>query len=120
MQLDFDAVIVAHRKWKDRIRDGILNNSLVDWRTVEPDDRCDLGKWIQAQQGALGTNPEFQFLRDQHRRFHLTAAETIKAAAGLTQDKALALLELGTPYNTASAACVSAIVALRNKVRATV
>ncbi len=120
MQLDFDAMITAHRKWKDRIRESIVTGTTIDWQTVAPDDRCDLGKWIRAHQAVLGANPEFQFLMEQHRRFHLVAADTIKAAAGLPQDKALAMLEIGTPYNTASAACVSAIVALRRKVAAEV
>ncbi|MDX2056336.1 MAG: CZB domain-containing protein [Gemmatimonadales bacterium] len=118
--LDFDAMIAAHRAWKDRIRASILAGTAIDPASIARDDQCDLGRWILARQAVLGANPEFQFLRDQHTRFHRVASETVKTAAGLPQERALALLEVGTPYNTASAACVSAIVALRTKVGATV
>ncbi|MEZ4456178.1 MAG: CZB domain-containing protein [Gemmatimonadales bacterium] len=115
MPLDFDAVIASHRLWKDRIRGSLASGAPLDWRSIEPDDQCDLGRWIAARAEYLHELPEFNFLREQHARFHRVAAGTVRSAADLPADRVDSLFQAGSQYNAASAACVAAIVALRNR-----
>ncbi|MGE0440344.1 MAG: CZB domain-containing protein [Gemmatimonadales bacterium] len=115
MPLDFDAVIASHRLWKDRIRESLASGAPLDWRSIEPDDQCDLGRWIAARASDLHELPEFNFLREQHARFHRVAAGTIRSAAAGPRQRLDSLFQPGSQYNAASAACVAAIVALRNR-----
>jgi hypothetical protein len=79
-EIDIDAAIAAHERWKARLQDLLDGNSneQLDPAVVCLDDRCDLGKWLYGPGGQrLGKYPAFQLLIDRHKFFHAQAAEVL-------------------------------------------
>jgi len=62
--------VLAHTKWKDRIRELIEQGKPIDKTTASADDKCDLGKWMQGEGAVLAHTEEFAALQTEHRRFH--------------------------------------------------
>jgi methyl-accepting chemotaxis protein len=62
--------VLAHTKWKDRIKDLIEQGKPIDKATASADDKCDLGKWMQSEGSGLARTEEFATLQAEHRRFH--------------------------------------------------
>ncbi len=115
--MDFDAAIVAHTKWKDRIRKSLAGGERLDPTVVGRDNQCDLGKWIESAGASERSLPEFGKLKELHTRFHKVAAETITRAAGLSKEEGEKLVQGASPYVVASAECIRAISALRERVK---
>lgn len=113
--VDFDAAVVAHSRWKDRIRGNIHSGERLDASPIGRDDNCDLGRWIHAATPEERALPEFEAVKTAHAHFHTVAAETVREVSRLPTPDAEARLAGGTPYGLASAACVRAIVALRDR-----
>jgi hypothetical protein len=115
--MDFNTAILAHKKWKDRIRHSIESGEQLDAIVIARDDQCDLGRWIQSAGSAERALAEFTEVKAKHARFHEVASETVRKIQGMPRDQAEALLVGPTAYGIASAACVSAITALRDKIQ---
>ena len=115
--MDFNAAILAHKKWKDRIRHSIESGEQLDAAVIAKDDQCDLGRWIQAAGSEERALAEFGEVKAKHARFHEVAAETVRQTRGMSKAQADAVLVGPTAYGIASAACVSAITALRDKIQ---
>ncbi len=116
--MDFNAAIVAHKKWKDKLWESVQSDTPLDPLVVAKDTGCPLGQWIQTAGKECGTLIEYQTLREKHSRFHLAAADTVRQIHGLPKEQAGAVLHGKTPFSAASAACVNAIAALRDKLNA--
>lgn len=116
--MDFDAAIVAHSKWKDRIRKSLAGGERLDPKMVGLDNQCDLGKWIESAGLSERGLPEFSKLREVHTRFHKVAAETITKAAGVSKEEGDKLVTGASTYGVASSECIRAIGALRDRVKA--
>lgn len=112
--MDLDAAIIAHTRWKDKIKESIYTGTKLDAVLLAKDDQCDLGKWLQAAPAAERSLPEFETVKVKHTHFHKVASETALQAGRLPREEAVKLLVGATKYGLASAGCVSAIVALRN------
>ena len=113
--MDFDAAIIAHKRWKDRLKKSALGGEPLDVATLGRDDACDLGRYIQAAPAAEQALPEFKALREKHSQFHKVAAGTVRTIAGKGPDDVETLLGGVSLFGQASAACVSAIAALRDR-----
>jgi len=112
--MDLDSAVLAHSRWKDKIKESIRTGAKLDADLIARDDQCDLGKWLRAASPADGVLPEFQAVMEKHTHFHKVAAETARQVARLPKEEAEKLLVGATKYGLASAGCIGAIVALRN------
>ncbi|MBL9078947.1 MAG: CZB domain-containing protein [Planctomycetes bacterium] len=89
------AAIGAHALWKGRLIAAIANgNSEYDPANVEPDHRCEFGKWLYTGLGAESRGgPEFTQVKDLHARFHKEAARILRLAVGGKKEEARSLLQ---------------------------
>ncbi len=117
MEMDFDAAILVHSKWKRRLQDFVAGKSTetLDRARIARDDVCDLGKWIETQRAALAGDADFRNLIARHKDFHERAAEVVALCEAGTKDLAQKALDPTAPYSRASAGVVNAIVRLRTR-----
>jgi Chemoreceptor zinc-binding domain len=115
--MDFNEAIKAHSAWKQRLNayaarpDGSLKPS-----DLERDNLCDLGRWIQGEGKTLyAAWPEFAALKTHHAEFHKSAGTVLRRIAAGTYRKEELALGGSSAYSTSSGACVSAIMALKQK-----
>jgi hypothetical protein len=100
-ELDIDAAIAAHERWKARLQDLLdgKSNERLDPATVCLDDRCDLGKWLHGSGGQrLGKFPAFQLLIERHKYFHLQAAEVLAQSQSGNAENAAKTLNSAYKY----------------------
>ncbi len=86
--LNFKSAIDAHMKWKVRLEHRIKddNHEKLQVEMVSRDDRCQLGQWIHGPGGErFGHLREFQEMKMEHARFHLSAGDVL--ACCLAGDK---------------------------------
>lgn len=82
-ELDVDAAINAHERWKARLMDYLEGRLPVglDPDVIRRDDYSALGRWLHGV-GAdvLGHHPAYPLLIARHRYFHEQAAEMVQWA----------------------------------------
>jgi hypothetical protein len=86
--LNFKSAIDAHMKWKLRLERCISddNQEKLKVDVVSRDDQCPLGMWIHGPGGQrFGNLREFQEMKMEHARFHLSAGDVL--ACCLAGDK---------------------------------
>lgn len=77
--MDFDAAIHSHLQWKQTLRSYLAGHGArLDPALVARDDQCQLGCWLHAEGGRLGTDPIYASLRRHHTDFHVSAAEVVR------------------------------------------
>lgn len=82
-ELDVDAAINAHERWKVRLMDYLEGRSKVglDPEVIRRDNHSALGRWLHGVGGEmLGHHPEYPMLLARHRYFHEQAAEIVELA----------------------------------------
>jgi hypothetical protein len=100
-EIDIDAAIAAHERWKARLQDVLAGTSTerLDPAVVCMDDRCDLGKWLHGPGGQrLGKYPAFQLLIDRHKFFHQQAAEVLLQSQSGNAEGAAKILNSAYKY----------------------
>jgi len=79
--MNFDDAAKAHFDWKVKLRKYLENpDKSLDARTIEMDNRCELGKWIHGESSRYAKDPDFQELRKEHANFHRVAASVVQRA----------------------------------------
>ncbi len=94
-ELDIDAAIAGHEKYRLRLQDMVTGRSQEVMRPerICHDDRCDLGRWLYGTgKVRLGHFPAFDMLVARHRYFHQQAADVVIAYQGGDQQRAEQLL----------------------------
>ncbi len=98
--MDFDKAIASHSKWKSKLAKYIHKpDGSIKISDIEPDHKCELGKWIHLESVKKTCPPEFQELKEVHQLFHNCAAMIIKQSdrgENLSAD-----LQLGSSSNYA-------------------
>ena len=107
----------AHRRWKDRLRRYLELGAAPDALTVERDDACPLGVWLQGEGRPYTRTEPYTDLVEVHAAFHVAAANVVKRAQSGNPQAALADLERGA-YAEASARLERRLTALRDAVAA--
>ena len=112
--MNFDTEIAAHINWKIRLNAFLkgLSTEVFASDKVCQDNLCELGKWIHGEGKALENFPAYAELRKQHARFHVCAAEVVKAFE--TGNKVVASSLLEGEYAIASRHTMLAILKLKN------
>ena len=94
-ELDVDAAINAHERWKARLMDYLEGRLPVglDPAVIRRDDYSALGRWLHGV-GAdvLGHHPAYPLLMARHRYFHEQAAEMVQWAQQGEWDHVVAIL----------------------------
>ena len=94
-ELDVDAAINAHERWKARLMDYLEGRLPVglDPDVIRRDDYSALGRWLHGV-GAdvLGPHPAYPLLIARHRYFHEQAAEMVQWAQQGEWDHVVAVL----------------------------
>ena len=94
-ELDVDAAINAHERWKARLMDYLEGRLPVglDPDVIRRDDYSTLGRWLHGV-GAdvLGHHPAYPLLITRHRYFHEQAAEMVQWAQQGEWDHVVAIL----------------------------
>ncbi len=115
--MNFDEMILAHSRWKSRLRASIQGTENIDAQAVGKDDQCDLGRWLLGEGRTHANLAEFGELKAKHARFHTTVAQVVTQAKELPTNEALRLVEsLDSDYARASSACINAIAKLRKTI----
>lgn len=94
-ELDIDAVVASHERWRQQLQDMVHHRSdeVMRPERVCHDDRCDLGRWLHGTgKVRLGHYPAFGMLVARHRYFHQQAAEVVTLFQGGEQQRAVQLL----------------------------
>ena len=117
-ELDVDAAINAHERWKARLMDYLEGRLPVglDPDVIRRDDYSALGRWLHGV-GAdvLGHHPAYPLLIARHRYFHEQAAEMVQWAQQGEWDHVVAVLN--GRYRFASNQIVLLLKSIRQGVR---
>ena len=117
-ELDVDAAINAHERWKARLMDYLEGRLPVglDPDVIRRDDYSALGRWLHGV-GAdvLGHHPAYPLLMARHRYFHEQAAEMVQWAQQGEWDHVVAVLN--GRYRFASNQIVLLLKSIRQGVR---
>ena len=117
-ELDVDAAINAHERWKARLMDYLEGRLPVglDPDVIRRDDYSALGRWLHGV-GAdvLGPHPAYPLLMARHRYFHEQAAEMVQWAQQGEWDHVVAILN--GRYRFASSQIVLLLKSIRQGVR---
>ena len=112
--LNIDSAIEAHRQWKVKLRTALDHQDKLDDRSIACDDRCQLGQWLHGEGGQRhGKQPGFVALLNEHRDFHLAAAEVARSINAGRVDQARRMLGSGSAFAQASNAVALALNRLR-------
>ena len=117
-ELDVDAAINAHERWKARLMDYLEGRLPVglDPDVIRRDDYSALGRWLHGV-GAdvLGPHPAYPLLMARHRYFHEQAAEMVQWAQQGEWDHVVAIFN--GRYRFASNQIVLLLKCVRQGVR---
>jgi len=114
--MDFDEASRAHFEWKARLRtylaapDGSLKPA-----SVEADNQCALGKWMQGEGKKHSSDPKFDELRREHASFHRAAAALVRRADAGEKVDAEAALGASSTFNQLSQRVTVLITEMKQK-----
>ena len=115
-EVDFGALILAHSRWKSKLRSAVENHEQIDADAAGRDDRCDLGKWLYGEGKKYAQLPEYNDLRNKHSSFHSIIPKVINLSH-ISREKALEMLDSGSgEFGRATSDCINAIASLRKVV----
>jgi hypothetical protein len=116
--MDFDQAILAHTRWKSRLKNHIEGQEQVDPAILAKDDQCDLGKWLHGEATEYSGLRAFADLKAKHAKFHTVAAAVAQSARSCSPETALESLQPLSEYGRASSDCVMALAALKQSAAA--
>jgi len=112
--MNFDNALNAHVSWKTRLSTYLRNpDKSLNANEVVRDNQCELGKWLESEQGKYGTEPAFQELKREYTRFHSVAADVARRADSgkpVTQEL---VMGASSPYAQCSQKVIEAIIRVR-------
>jgi hypothetical protein len=116
--MNFEDAIKAHAAWKMKLQNYIsAGDKSLKPGEVKADNRCELGKWIHGEGIRLAGVPEYATLKAEHARFHVAAGEIVEKANAGQSVSAEMVLGGKSAFATASTAVVTAIMAMRGKIK---
>lgn len=118
--MNFNQVIFAHSDWKNRFKLFLEGKEKLVQTDVAKDNQCELGKWLYGIGREHAHLPEYLNVKEKHAQFHGVAAQVVGQSLKLPKDKAVQLVEVGSDYAKASAACVNAISQLKRRLEESV
>lgn len=115
--MNFDDAVKAHSAWKMKLSGYIRNpDGSLDPKAIQPDNLCDLGKWIYQSASDHADLEEYKKLKECHAKFHKCAADIVTRAdkgEKLTDEIALGS---NSDYAKLSLEVVGLIMTMKKKV----
>ena len=112
--MNLDNAILAHYEWKNRLKAAIASQSQLDAASIGLDDKCEFGKWLHGEGGAVyGKKPEFVALVQRHRAFHGEAGKVAGEINAKRYAEASKMIETASAFGAASVAIGVAVNALK-------
>jgi hypothetical protein len=112
--MNFDEALTAHTNWKMKLSSYLQKpDGTLHPHEIEPDNKCDLGKWIAGEGMKFSTHPTFQSLKTEHARFHKAAAAVVRRADSGTDTAEEVALGANSEFGHASRGVVQAIMSMR-------
>ena len=109
--------IAAHGQWKERLRQA--NQSGLSGYTpegVEPDNRCDFGKWLYALGKEDQNTVQWKKIQTLHAEFHKETARILRLALTGKQTEGTQAMAVGSQYANLSAPLVNELVEWRETI----
>jgi methyl-accepting chemotaxis protein len=117
MEFDSDKMVLAHSRWKSRLRNVVQSNEVIDIASSERDDQCDLGRWLVADGRQYEQLRAFQDLKAIHTRFHSSVGAALRKLQSCSPQEGTDMLDpVKSEFGRASSACINAIAALRQAI----
>jgi len=91
--MSYDEHVLAHMKWKARLKNHLNGHEHIDNGTLAKDNLCELGKWIYGDGQRHAKVRAFEDLKARHTKFHLVAASVASNAMSYSPDKVKELLD---------------------------
>jgi chemoreceptor zinc-binding protein len=116
--MDFTEAAKVHRDWNTKLRLYINGSGEIDYKVVQKDNLCELGKWIYNEGQQYSSLKEYQDLKSTHADFHKTAAEIVKLVDNGKIDEAKTNLEAGQKFRKLSMEIVGLLASIEKKAMA--
>ena len=117
MPVDFSQMVLAHARWKTRLRDAIQSGEAIDANLAGKDDQCEMGKWVYGEGATYASLPAYADLKAKHAKFHACVAEVLRQMRSSTAGESMKLIDpVGSEFGRCSVACINAIAALRDAI----
>ena len=115
--MNFDDAIKAHSSWKMKLSQYLKSpDHSLKASDIQPDNLCELGRWIYGEGKKFSTEADFTALRDAHAHFHKCAADVVRRADSGQNVSEEITLGAKSEFSQASNAVVQAIMNLRRKI----
>jgi len=111
--MNLDEAIKAHGEWKLKLRAAISSQAQVDAQAIAADNVCPFGQWLHGPaRSQYGHLKSYASCVERHQHFHLEAGKVATAINAGKYQEAIAMLDGGTPYASASSAVGGSILGL--------
>ncbi|MDE2579761.1 MAG: CZB domain-containing protein [Hyphomicrobiales bacterium] len=104
--------ITAHMAWRNRLLKVIVERTVLDPAPVRSDCNCALGKWLYGEGKQHAHLRQFACVVENHRAFHVAAADVVESVAAGRIDEAKNSVDRGA-FRRQSRITVEAIDDLR-------
>lgn len=116
--MDFEEAISAHSAWKLKLKSYLTKpDKSLNPAEAGADDRCALGKWLQAEKKKHSNMPEFAKLCSDHTRFHQIAADLIRRADAGQKVMEETALGSRSEFSAVSSAVVTGLMGVQKKLQ---
>jgi hypothetical protein len=116
--VNFDDALKAHVSWKMKLQGYLLKpDNSIDVAALSADNQCELGKWIYGDGSKYEGEVEFRRLKAAHEKFHKAAGNVVQRANSGQNVRSEVELGSASQFSLSSQAVVSAIMALKPKVK---
>ncbi|NTV29777.1 MAG: HAMP domain-containing protein [Candidatus Omnitrophica bacterium] len=110
MALNITKAIIAHGKWKARLKDAARSGkSEFNTDTVKVDNRCDFGKWFYSLPPEKIASGEAVRIKEMHSTFHREAGRILELALHGNKAAAQKAIEPGSVFGKVSVDLVTAL-----------
>ena len=110
MAMNITKAVIAHGKWKTRLRDAARSGrSEFTPEKVKVDNGCDFGKWFYSLPPEKISTAQASKIREMHASFHKDAGHILTLSLQGQKAAATKAMEPGSHFNNVSAEIVAAL-----------
>lgn len=110
MEVTSDKMVLAHARWKIRLKSAIEGGEQIDAASAGRDDLCDLGKWMDGEGLRHAQLEAYKDLKAKHTKFHKCVADVVVRSHSCSKKSALEFIDpLKSDFARSSSDCINAI-----------
>jgi hypothetical protein len=108
---EIDKAIVAHSKWKMRLKKAIDTGvSDVTPAVAMTDNQCEFGRWLYSIAATERTAKHWNTVQNLHAQFHQVAGSCLHCALSGQRVQAKQMMDLGGPFSRATSQLTTAMI----------